>query len=141
MLKMEIDSGDLTGQLLKLTGFKRKAEKHMRQAANRGVRKMASEWRQVAPTLSGQYRGSIKGRVKKVSGLFVLGIAGTGVNNQGYPYPRLLEFSGKHRYRSTSRSGSRTRGQAKKAVDSTAKGIFEDLGRALDKLARDLIFK
>lgn len=139
MIKLEIDTSDLTKQILKLAGFNKIAEAQMRKGVTRGIKLMATEWRRVAPVASGRYKGAIKGKVKRVSGLEVFGLVGAKVDTRGFPYPRMLEYSRKHHYRSTSRAGSATSGQAKKAVDSTENNVLKELGRALDNAAKKMI--
>lgn len=141
MIKLELEVNKLVGQIAKLASFKKIAERHMRSGAKEGLQVMSREWAKVAPQESGRYKGNIKGRVKSVVGLDVTGIVGANVNNRGYPYPRLLEFSPKHHYRSTGRAGQGTAGQAKKAVDGAAKEVFKPLEKALARVARDIIFK
>lgn len=141
MIGLEIEYGDLTEQLAKMKGFDRIAEKHMRSGANQAMKLMVREWQKAAPSESGRYKGSISGKVKSVVGMNVTGIVGESAINQGYPYPRLLEYSPKHHYRSTSRAGSGTAGQAKKAIDSTEKDIYKELNKMLDRVATELVVK
>ena len=141
MIKIEISAPKLNPLIKSLKGFDKVAAKWLKVGNQTATEDAAKAWSGVAPSGTGRYRASITGKVKKIAGVNVIGIVGTTVSGSGYPYPRLLEFSPKARYRSTMRTGQRTAGQARKAVASTGKTTAGKMGKLMSKLAKEVVAK
>lgn len=137
MMKLEMEIEGLELALKHMKDFEAIAGRRMKEAADRAISMMSGEWRAVAPYQSGQYKGSITGQVKTVQGLRVTGSIAASATNAGYPYPRLLEFSPKHHYRS---SGRQTKGQAWEAIEKTQAKVLAELERTQDRIADELAF-
>ena len=141
MIKIEIVAPKLIPQIKALKDFDKDAAKWLRVRNQTATEDAATVWRGAAPFGTGRYRARITGKVRKISGVNVIGIVGTTASASGYPYPKLLEFSPKARYRSTMRAGQRTARQARKAIASTGKTTAGKMGKQMPKLAKEVVTK
>ncbi len=139
---LEFDFKDVTKQRKKLAGYDKLSKRHFSRAMGQSVTVLLSDWKEIAPVLTGRYRGSLAGRIVQGRGSVLLeGSVGTNVTSDGFPYPAALEQSSKFHYAHGPRRGQRTAGRAKGVLKGNTKritGFFED---ALETIIKKLVVR
>jgi hypothetical protein len=136
MISIEADPREVIAQLQKLERFEKIAQGHIRQAMGDVVGQFVSSWQAVAPVASGEYQGSIVGKVTRVVGLEARGIASTDAIRGGFPYPSALETAA--RIRSAPNPHRR---KVRKLAESKIEQISNRFWQALERIVSDLVVR
>lgn len=135
----EIEIKGLTEQVMRFRGFDAIAGRHFMVAAEQSVKLMERNWKKVAPVDKGQYRASIAGRVKTITGANVVAVVGTNVRSErGFPYPSALEHSARYHYRRGPRRGQLTLLRVRRVLEQAKGSIKKRFDRAVKLIIKDL---
>ena len=132
---IQLQASGFEEQIRKLRDFAHIAEPHIRQALQESVQVIGSGWRQVAAEgETGDYRGSIAGRVTHLAGFRGLAIVETRAGSSGFPYPARLESSDRYHYRSGSQKGQRTKGKVRGMFRARKQDLLRKVEQAIQKV-------
>lgn len=136
-LDIQIEAGDVKRQEELLARFDAIATRHFRPAADEALTQIVGGFRSEAPVASGDYVDSIVGRVERVVGMEVRGVASASARRgEGFPYPAALETSKRYTFRW---SGRRSKGTMRRMLKSKGEGIMQRFWQALEATVRDLV--
>jgi len=135
----EIEIRGLTEQVMKLRGFDVIAGRRFMVASEQSVKLLERNWKRVAPVDTGQYRASISGRVKSITGANVVAVVGTNVRSErGFPYPAALEESTRYHYRRGPRKGQLTWLRVRRVLEQAKGTIKRRFNKAVKLIVKDL---
>jgi hypothetical protein len=136
-----IDARDVEEQIRLLARIDEVTERHLRPAMQESIDEVASGWRSVIPSVSGDYEGSIGSRVTRVVGASARAVASTSVRRDGFPYPAALETSPSGRGSRTYiwQSGRLAKGTVTAVLREKAGSIMQRVANALERIVNDLV--
>lgn len=130
-----VQTPGLEEQIVLLKKFDLAALDELGQAMEQAVQVGAGGVKSVAPVDSGRLRSSITGQVVSVVAPHVMGVIGTNVNRDGFPYPRVLNSSDRYHYRAGPRKGQQTKGYFLAGYESVKESVLKLFAQAVDAIA------